>query len=212
MHLHTAERFLMLLKTKGPLSAAAVAQSLGITHEGARLQLQKLAAAGLVQAETAASRGVGRPVQSWQLTAAGHTRFPDAHADLSIQLIQTIQQLLGDEALQQVMNAREKLAADKYMEQLAGIDDIPARLEQFAAIRSREGFLAEWQAHGDAYLFIENHCPICSAAKECPGICESELRIFQQIMGGLATIARKHHIVGGDRRCVYEVAPLAVTA
>ncbi|HEY0272244.1 MAG TPA: metalloregulator ArsR/SmtB family transcription factor [Chitinophaga sp.] len=210
MHMHTAERFLTLLKTRGPLTAAAVAQALGITSEGARLQLQKLAAAGLVQAATAGIKGVGRPLQSWQLTAAGNARFPDAHADLSVQLIEAIQRLLGNDALEQVMTAREKVAAGKYQEQLEGVEDIAARLELFAGIRSREGFLAEWQAAGEAYLFIENHCPICSAAKTCQGICESELRIFRQIMSGLATVTRKHHIMNGDRRCVYEITPVAV--
>lgn len=212
MQTHTAERFLMLLKTNGPLSTAAVAQSLGITNEGARLQLQKLGAAGLVQAQAAVVKGVGRPVHAWQLTAAGNARFPDTHADLSIQLIQTIQQLMGPAGLEQVMTAREQTTALRYQELLNGVDDLAERLERFADIRSEEGFLAECQAAGDNYLFIENHCPICSAARECQGICESELRVFRQIMQGMATVSRRQHIIGGDRRCVYEIVPAAVIA
>lgn len=210
MHMQTADRFLMLLKTRGPLTAAAVAQLLGITNEGARLQLQKLAAGGFVQAAAPTAKGVGRPVQTWQLTAAGNARFPDTHADLSIQLIQTIQQLMGPDGLDQVMTAREQAAAAHYLEQLEAVDDIAGRLERFAAIRSGEGFLAECQPDGENYLFIENHCPICSAARECQGICESELRIFRQIMQGMATVSRRQHIIEGDRRCVYEIVPAAV--
>lgn len=210
MHMHTAERFLMLLKTKGPLTAAAVAQALGITNEGARLQLQKLASAGLIRSSAMeAAKGVGRPVQGWQLTDAGNARFPDAHADLSVQLIQTIQQLMGDEGLQQVMTAREEIAAAKYLALMEPVEDIATRLQLFASIRSQEGFLAEYRAEGAGYVFIENHCPICSAAKTCQGICESELRIFQRIMEPLATVSRTKHIIGGDRRCVYEIVPVS---
>ncbi len=61
------ERLLMLLKTRGPQTAADLGAKLTITGEAAR-QLLKLAGEGLVEA-TAESRGVGRPSQVWRLTA-----------------------------------------------------------------------------------------------------------------------------------------------
>src|SRR5439155_14311328 len=84
-----AERFLVLLKTRGPQTAADLGKAAGVTGEAARQQLVRLAADGLVVA-TVEPRGVGRPAQVWGLTEAGNARFPDAHAELTAQLLRSI--------------------------------------------------------------------------------------------------------------------------
>src|SRR5262249_28067616 len=84
-----ADRFLVLLKMHGPQTAADLGKAAGVTGEAARQQLSRLAEEGLVVAN-AVPRGVGRPAQVWELTEAGNARFPDAHAELAAQLIQTI--------------------------------------------------------------------------------------------------------------------------
>ncbi|MFY0256098.1 helix-turn-helix transcriptional regulator [Chitinophaga sp. 30R24] len=206
---NAADRFLTLLKTKGPLSAAELAGELGITGEGARLQLLKLAEEGLVQSESI-SRGVGRPVLIWSLTPMGNARFPDTHTELTLQFIQTIKTVLGQEALESVIDAREKKQLTKYSIALEGVTGLENRLTSFAAIRSGEGYLAEWKKEGDTYYFIENHCPICCAATECDNICTSEMRTFVSILGQEMNVSRKEHIINGARRCVYRIeAPTA---
>src|SRR5207244_4827250 len=64
-----ADRFLVLLKTRGPQTAADLGKAANVTGEAARQQLVRLAADGLVVA-TAEPRGVGRPAQVWGLTEA----------------------------------------------------------------------------------------------------------------------------------------------
>src|SRR5207244_10299543 len=56
------DRLLMLLKTRGPQTAADLAAVLRVTGEAVRQQLVKLACTGLVEA-TSEPRGVGRPTQ-----------------------------------------------------------------------------------------------------------------------------------------------------
>src|SRR5262245_58547710 len=85
----TGERLLMLIKTRGPRTAAELGAALDVTAEAARQQLVKLAADGLVEA-TAPPRGVGRPAQVWALTAKGNARFPDAHAELAVNLVRAV--------------------------------------------------------------------------------------------------------------------------
>src|SRR5204862_7965266 len=84
-----ADRFLVLLKTRGPQTAADLGKAAGVTAEAARQQLNRLAADGLVVA-TAAPRGVGRPARVWGLTEAGNARVPAAHAALTAQLLGSI--------------------------------------------------------------------------------------------------------------------------
>ncbi|RBL94059.1 MarR family transcriptional regulator [Chitinophaga flava] len=199
----------MLIKTRGPLSAAELAGELGITTEGARLQLVKLAEEGLLLAESI-SKGVGRPMQIWSLTPMGNARFPDSHTELTVDIIQTIKTVLGPEALANVIKAREKNQQEKYHTALEGITGIENRLTAFAAIRTTEGYLAEWRKEGDIFLFIENHCPICCAAATCDNICTSEMNTFISVIGEDVQVTRLDHIINGARRCVYKIQPTTV--
>src|SRR5690349_17733408 len=96
------ERLLVLLKTRGPQTAADLGAALAITGEAARQQLARLAADGLVEA-TAEAHGVGRPAQVWDLTEKGNARFPDAHAELTVQLLRAVRSELGEEALDRLL-------------------------------------------------------------------------------------------------------------
>ena len=198
-------RFLMLLKTRGALTASAIAQELGMTKEGARLQLLKYTEEGLIEAANE-SGGVGRPKQFFSLTASGHDKFPDTHAELTVKLINTIRNTLGDNALQSIMDANEQTGRDKYMLELAAFDTLEERIAKLTEIRSREGYMAEYSKDEDGYLFVENHCPICAAATSCQGFCSGELNVFRFVLGEKVVINRLDHIVSGDRRCSYRIA------
>jgi predicted ArsR family transcriptional regulator len=206
-----ADRFLILLKTRGPLAVSVMASELKITGEAVRLQLLKLAEEGLVEA-TSSVKGVGRPVQMWNLTPLGNAHFPDMHAELTLQLLQTIQHVLGPEALEHVVAAREQRQMEKYSAAIAAAPDTESKIALFATIRSREGYLAEWRKEEEGYIFIENHCPICAAATQCDNICKSELKTFSTILGNEVEVSRIDHIVAGARRCAYKIVPVKVTS
>src|SRR5262245_43992714 len=158
-----ADRLLELLKRRGPQTAAELGAALEVTDEAARQQLVRMAGEGLVEG-FAENRGVGRPKQVWKLTAAGNGRFPDAHAELTEQLISTIRNVLGEEALDRVIAAREAQTLANYLEQMEGAFDLEDRVRRLAAIRDLEGYMCEFKTDQDGYLLIENHCPICAAA------------------------------------------------
>jgi predicted ArsR family transcriptional regulator len=205
-----ADRLLALLKTAGPQTSAELAAAVGITAEAARQQLLKMAADGLVVA-TAESHGVGRPAQRWSLTSIGHGCFPDRHAELTVQILRAARKELGQVGLDRLIDARAAEARTHYATELAGATGLEERVARLAAIRSREGYIADWQPDGDGYLLVENHCPICAAATECQGFCRSELELFTEALGPDVTIDRTEHIVAGARRCVYRIRPAAGT-
>jgi predicted ArsR family transcriptional regulator len=189
---------------RGPQTAIELGAALEMTDEAARQQLVKLAGDGLVESHFE-SRGVGRPKQLWSLTAAGNRRFPDAHADLTVQLISTIKKALGEEALDRLIAAREKEVLTNYQAEMEGAEDLKGRVKRLAAIRDREGYMCELKKDSDGYLLIENHCPICAAATACQGFCQAELRTFKRVLGDDVLITREEHIVSGARRCAYRI-------
>lgn len=197
----------MLLKTRGALTAAAIAQELGITNEGARLQLLKFAEEGFVRSYNE-STGVGRPKQFFTLTDEGNAQFPDTHAELTVKLIQMMRETLGEDALQTVIDANERVGKAKYESELAPFNTLEDRVAKLAEIRNREGYMAEYLKDTEGYLLIENHCPICAAAKVCQGFCTAELNTFRHVLGENVQVNRVDHILGGSRRCAYRIAEL----
>jgi len=148
-------------------------------------------------------------LQIWSLTGVGHARFPDTHAELTVQLIHTIKRVLGEEALDRLITEREAETRGQYTVALAGADTMQERIARLATLRSREGYMAEWRREGDDYLLIENHCPICAAAAACQGLCRTELALFREVLGAEATVTRTDHILAGARRCVYRITRTA---
>jgi predicted ArsR family transcriptional regulator len=203
-----SERLLSLLKTRGPQTAAVLGEALGSSDEAARQHLVKLAAAGVVENYSQA-RGVGRPAQFWRLTAAGHARFPDAHAALTAQLLANITGELGTAAMDKLLAARQSQTVADYAEQFRQLDNpsLEDRVALLAEIRSREGYMAEYFAEEDGFLLVENHCPISCAAHVCSGFCGVELNIFREVLGSLVSVERVEHILAGARRCAYRIWP-----
>jgi predicted ArsR family transcriptional regulator len=203
-----ADRVLVFLKMHGPQTVADLGKAAGVTGEAARQQLTRLAAKGLVIA-TAQSHGVGRPSQVWALTESGHARFPDAHAELTAQLIQTIRSQVGEEVLDRVIDARAADAKTAYAKALEGARDLGERVARLAEARTKEGYMAESWKEGKTHVLVENHCPICVAATACQGFCRAELETFREVLGPGVSVERTEHIVNGDRRCAYRIAKQA---
>ncbi|MEN7550216.1 metalloregulator ArsR/SmtB family transcription factor [Rapidithrix thailandica] len=202
----TDNKLLFLLKTRGAFTAEQVAKELKITKEGARQKLLKLIEQDLVKA-ISESKGVGRPKQYYVLTALGHQQFPDTHAELTAQLLKTIEQVLGENALNAIINARGTAADLKYSKQLQQAHSLEDKLDQLAKIRTEEGYMAEWSKEDRNYLFVENHCPICIAASQCQGFCQTKINTFRNVLGSTVSIERIEHILLGARRCAYRITP-----
>jgi predicted ArsR family transcriptional regulator len=200
-----ADRLLVLLKTRGPQRVADLAAAVGITGEAARQQLVRLADDGLVSAASE-SRGVGRPVQVWSLTAAGNARFPDGHADLAAHLINSIRTQMGEKALDRLIELKSAESKTAYAAALQGAASLKKKVERLAEARTREGYMAESWAEGKDYILVENHCPICVAAATCQGFCRTELDTFREVLGPGVSVERSEHIVAGDRRCAYRIS------
>ncbi|MEJ5018489.1 metalloregulator ArsR/SmtB family transcription factor [Ochrobactrum vermis] len=199
---------MLALKMRGAQTAAAIGEHLGTTGEAVRQQLVRLAEEGLV-APHSVSQGVGRPSQFWDLTETGNKRFPDTHADLTVQLLHSVRTILGDDALDTLIAHRETETRRQYQTRLKDLS-LDQRVKELADIRSAEGYMADAEKREDgSWLLIENHCPICAAADACQGFCRSELQVFRAVLGPDVSVNRTEHILAGARRCAYVISPAA---
>jgi predicted ArsR family transcriptional regulator len=199
------DRILFHLKTRGPQVAADVGARLEMTPAGARQHLLKLEAAGLVESEDQ-REGRGRPRKYWRLTQRGHQRFPDRHSDLTLDLLQSMRDVFGDDGRERLIEHRERAIVANYRKCVGTQGSLRQKLTALAQIRSREGYMASVAKDArDSFLLVENHCPICAAATACQGLCRSELAVFRAVLGTDVTVERIDHILAGARRCAYRI-------
>lgn len=197
---------LALVKREGPIAADAMAGRLKLTPTAVRQHLQALAEEGLVaEAEAPPPSGRGRPARLWRVTEAADARFADAHAGLSAELIGQVRRVFGEEGLDRLLIARTVDQAAAYLAEMDGATSPKARLTALAAIREREGYMAEVREDDEGLLLLEHHCPVCSAARACTGLCREELSLFAQVLGPDVTVERISHILAGAGRCAYRV-------
>ncbi|MBL0573810.1 transcriptional regulator [Aeromonas hydrophila] len=202
----STDKILFLLKSHGPQSAAELGEQLQMTSMGARQHLMTLEADGWVSFNDEA-RGRGRPVRLWHLTEQAWQRFPDSHSELTLQLIDNIQQLFGEVGMERLIAQREQQQLTRYQAELTQ----PALADRLAALtaqRTREGYMADYRQEEDgSWLLWESHCPICAAARACRGFCRSELEMFRRLLAP-AGVEREQYLLEGDHRCLYRIRPL----
>jgi predicted ArsR family transcriptional regulator len=209
-NLGTSKRRIVERLKRADATAAELAQALGMTETGARQHLDALAEHGLVSSSTRPREGRGRPPTVWTLTDLAQDLFPDRHDDLTLDLITAVRAALGDDGLQKVIDARAESQRVAYERAIPKRASLRARVEALARVRTDEGYLAEVVDDPDnprAVMLVEHHCPICTAASACAGLCTSELDLFREVMGPKVTIERTQHLLSGDRRCAYRIAP-----
>ncbi len=199
------------LKQDGAQDASALAEALGVSAMAVRQHLYALEGEGLVTFEEEA-RPVGRPAKLWRLTPEADRFFPDGHAELTLHLLAALRETFGEAGMEKLLAARtaEQIAA--YGRRVKPSDPLKTRLEALARIRTEEGYMAAVERDGgnggagvDGFLLVENHCPVCAAARTCQGLCASELEVFRRVLGPGVTVERSDHILAGARRCAYRV-------
>lgn len=202
----TRRRIVKLLKTEGPMDSASLAKQLKVTAMAVRQHLYALQDEKLVAAE---ERPVplGRPAKYWHLTRDADRLFPDAYAELNTALITSVQDAFGPEGMARLLDARLARQQADYRARITASAPLATKVQQLARVRSEEGYMAEVKRDGRGFLFIENHCPICAAASVCQGFCATELDLFRSALGPGVTVERAEHILSGDRRCAYRIAP-----
>lgn len=200
-------RLLERLKRSGPVTAGELAAGLGLTDVAVRQHLLALEEGGFVQQQAQPPAGRGRPAVRWSLSGLAQEVFPDRHADLTLDLLESVREAFGEKGLERLIATRAKRQAEAYRGLLpAGQTPLKKRLEALAGQRSAEGYMAEvtQEARG-SFLLIEHHCPICEAARSCTGLCAAELEVFRESLGEGVTVERTQHLISGDERCVYRV-------
>lgn len=199
------DQILYLLKTQGAQTAAALAEQIQVSPMAIRQHLQQLKAGNWVTYQEE-RRPLGRPVKLWRLANRSSDHFPNSHTELAVDLLRGVTHIFGVEGLEQLIADRSHRQVETYRAKLAFPASWQQQAQQIAQFRTQEGYMAEVIEEPDGtLLFIENHCPICVAARTCQQLCKAELDMLNAVFGAGVAIERVEHILQGDRRCTYRL-------
>lgn len=198
----TRRKIILALKQRGGMTAAELAELLGITSMGVRRHLTMLERDRLVRYELV-QRGKGRPSYVYALSSEAEHLFPKNYAALATELLgylaaddgEQVIQLFDQRAQRRIRQAQARLDGKPLGERVAGL----------AELLHDEGYLAEWeQVDADSYVLSEHNCAVHDVAQEFRAACGSELTFLQAVLSD-AEVTREQHMMGGDLMCAYRI-------
>ena len=204
----TRRRVLTLASERGPITAAQVAEILGLTTAGVRRHLDVLAEEGAVEESDHALAGArkrGRPARAYVLTERGHQSLRGDYDELATSVLRFLRDNQGEEAVGAFARARAlKLAEQVRPAVEAAGDDSEARAAALAEALRIEGYAASSRPVGKGtplagVQLCQGHCPVQHVAAEFPQFCEAETEVFSDLLG--AHVQRLASLAYGDHVC-----------
>lgn len=203
----TRQRITAVVSESGPITAAELAERLGLTPAAVRRHLDVLAEDGLVEEHEKAGCGTrrrGRPARAYVLTEAGHSELHDDYRDIAAEVLRYLAEYGGDDA---VMAFARQRAQDLATQLPGGVSNSSMPLEQradhLATALRRAGYAASARPVGEGtplsgVQLCQGHCPVRDVAAEFPQLCDAEAEMFSDLLGvhvqRLATQAQGDHV------------------
>lgn len=178
--MNSRQIILVMLKRHKEQTVSELAKELGITEMAVRRHLHVLEKDGLIQSRIE-RQAMGRPCHHYSLTTKGDESFPRNYSDLSLQMLQDLEEISGTEIVEQLFERRKERLHDKYVNNIKG--SFKERVEALARIQSENGYMVEYrQLEDGSFLFTEYNCPIAQIAKKYPIACHCEQQLFKKLL------------------------------
>ncbi|WP_278913230.1 helix-turn-helix transcriptional regulator [Deinococcus wulumuqiensis] len=201
----TKTRLLELLKRHGPQTAQDLAGRLQITSPAARRHLTDLQAQGLVQAQVEKPGGRGRPQHVFGLTEHAEERtFPRTYASLCLDVLESVSDLYGRDAVDEVLQARSDRLETLLRELLPPEMPLAEKLRHLTGVLTELGFAPHLEREGEHWVLVQGNCPNLQVARHFKVMCGAELAMYAKLLG--VPVTREEHLACGQPSCRYRLA------
>jgi len=204
----TRARVARLIMENGPVTAAALGTTLGLTPAAVRRHLDHLLKDGMIQTRVArvyGNRGRGRPAKMFAITDAGRSAFEHAYDDLAASALRFLAERAGPEAVAEF--ARRQVAElERRYQPVVASAPLADRVRVLAEALSVDGYAASASAGAGLAAgeqLCQHHCPVAHVAAEYPQLCEAETEAFARLLG--TPVQRLATIAHGDGICTTHV-------
>jgi len=198
-----------LLKAQGGhggLTAESLAHALGVSKVSVRRHLNVLESDGLVNHQKVLHER-GRPRFVFNLTEKAECLFPRTYDEFTRGLLRQVEKQFGKSGIEKVLQARADEQIEQLRSEMHGLE-FEECLEVLARNISERGFHAETSAREDgSFALCQRNCPVETVATAYPEVCQQELRVYQEVLGG--EVVRECWISDGSSFCAYRIVPPA---
>ncbi len=199
------------------VTAAEVAEHLGLHPNVARHHLDKLAASTYLEVfvERSEARGAGRPAKRYRVpvevaaaAAAGTTGFPARRDDLIITLLGRALGLLPREQAEAMAEQVGEEHGRGLAESMAGagaVRDVRTALHAVADALTAHGFAAHAESRDGLIAVIADSCPFGTTASQHPVLCAVDRGMVRGMLAGLGVKSSPEQETSrarGDATCV----------
>jgi len=196
----TRERVLSLIVSAGPITAAALAESLGLTPAAVRRHLGTLGDDHLIAEHdvvTLVERGRGRPARSYVATRDGQQALQSAYGDVARSAIAFMRERGG---LDEFIQAQQRQLEHDLSVAVDPDAALPQRVEALSEALAEMGYATSVRPGpgGFTLQLCQGHCPVQEVAQAAPEWCDAEARAFSRVLDvhvqRLSTLARGAHV------------------
>ncbi|MGZ4123696.1 MAG: helix-turn-helix transcriptional regulator [Tumebacillaceae bacterium] len=205
----TRRLIITILRTEGPLSAGDLAERIGITEMAIRRHIATLERDDLIY-PTTIRQPMGRPAKVYQLTEEADELFPKNYHTLTLDILEDIASLDGEDKIKALFDNREERLVKQYEKLLEG-KTFEEKVATLAEIQNRKGYLSKMEAKEDGtFEIIEYNCPIAQVSKVYPQTCSCETNVFRRVLG--SDVDRSQCLAEGGSCCVFKIPPAKTEA
>ncbi|GMA37360.1 helix-turn-helix transcriptional regulator [Demequina litorisediminis] len=205
----TRDRVLGLIASAGPITAAWLAEELGVTPAGVRRHLGALVDDGLIAEQEQPGthvRGRGRPAKSYVATTDGQRSLTTAYSAVAVDAVSFMRE---HGHLDEFVEARLAELEASVRDAVPTDAPVKDRVDALAAALAEQGYATSVRPGpgGFTVQVCQGHCPVQSIAEEAPEWCEAETRAFSRVLD--VHVQRLSTLAGGAHVCTTTI-PVAV--
>ncbi|WP_062381356.1 helix-turn-helix transcriptional regulator [Demequina pelophila] len=197
----TRDRVLSLIATAGPITAAALAEELGVTAAGVRRHLTQLIDDGHIAEHEPPGvhvRGRGRPARSFVVTGDGQSSLPTAYRSVAADAMDFLRDRGG---LDEFVESKARELETSLRASIDPQDPMDRKVAALAEALGAQGFAASVRPGpgGITVQLCQGHCPVQELADRTPEWCEAETRAFARLLD--VHVQRLSTMAGGAHVC-----------
>ena len=198
-----------VIKRSGGLSVAEIARELKMSYMGIKQHCLDLEKKGYLDTWRR-PKEVGRPELAYRLTAKAEALYPQWSNELSLELLEVVNQLYGVNAAEKILFTYLARKGESYAKKIKG-RSVLEKATSLARLRDAEGHCA--QVDYDPRLgfrLTEFHSPLREVMARYPSVGRMEETMMARLLQ--TKVTRTEEVVSGLTRYTFHIATMAATA
>lgn len=194
------------LKHSGGLPVGDLARQVDASYMAVKQHCEDLKKLGYLDRSRVPRTVVGRPEIFYSLSAKADALFPQAGVGFTLDLLDELKSLLGENAPDKLFFQHFQKQQEKWLPHFPGGQSLPERVTKLAALREKEGCHVRCQVDSVDHALIEEfHNPLQRVFERYPRAVAMEQRMIEQLLGTRVSRRELNGGRNGQPRVVFEV-------